>query len=114
MVGNTIRLEIQNRREEIVVTKLIGATNPFVRRPFLYSGVWYGLTGALLGWLLVTTGFLLLAGPVAKLAGLYQSGFVLQALPLLSLAVLLAGGSLLGLLGSWLAVGRHLDAIEPQ
>ena len=113
VVGNTIRLEIQNRREEIVVTKLIGATNAFIRRPFLYSGIWYGIFGAILAWLMVEAGFFILADPVQRLAGLYQSDFSLQTLPVLLLVVLLAGGILLGLLGSWLAVGRHLDAIEP-
>jgi len=114
VIGNTIRLEIQNRRAEIVVTKLIGATNAFVRRPFLYCGLWYGLVGALLAWLLVIGGFRLLAGPVTRLAGLYHSDFMLDALPLTSLGALLACGVLLGLLGSWLAVGRHLSAIEPS
>jgi cell division transport system permease protein len=114
VIGNTIRLEIQNRRAEIVVTKLIGATNAFVRRPFLYSGLWYGLLGALLAWLLVVSGFWLLADPVSRLAGLYHSDFALESLPLLSLGVLLACGILLGLLGSWLAVGRHLSSIEPS
>jgi len=114
VIGNTIRLEIQNRREEILVTKLIGATNAFVRRPFLYSGIWYGILGGMLAWLLVEGGFWLLSGPVASLAGLYQSEFTLQTLPLQLLWQLPGGGSLLGLLGSWLAVGRHLDAIEPQ
>lgn len=113
VIGNTIRLEIQSRRPEIVVTKLIGATNAFVRRPFLYSGLWYGLLGALLAWLLVISGFWLLADPVARLAGLYHSEFTLETLPLLTLGALLACGILLGLLGSWLAVGRHLSAIEP-
>lgn len=114
VIGNTIRLEIQNRRDEIVVTKLIGATNSFVRRPFLYSGTWYGIAGAVFAWLLVETGFWLLAEPVSRLAGLYQSEFALRTLPLLLLAVLTGGGLLLGLLGSWLAVGRHLSAIEPR
>ncbi|MGD8311542.1 MAG: permease-like cell division protein FtsX [Gammaproteobacteria bacterium] len=113
VIGNTIRLEIQNRREEILVTKLIGATDGFVRRPFLYSGVWYGVLGALIAWSLVEAGFWLLSGPVAHLAGLYHSAFSLQTLPLPMLGLLLGGGVLLGLLGSWLAVGRHLDAIEP-
>jgi cell division transport system permease protein len=113
VVGNTIRLEIQNRREEIVVTKLIGATNGFIRRPFLYSGVWYGIFGAIIAWLMVEIGFFVLAEPVRRLAGLYQSDFRLETLPLLLLLVLLAGGILLGLLGSWLAVGEHLDDIEP-
>lgn len=113
VVGNTIRLEIQNRREEILVTKLIGATNAFVRRPFLYSGIWYGALGALIAWLLVETGFWLLSGPVSQLAVLYQSGFALQTLPGQLLLVLLGGGMILGLLGSWLAVGRHLAQIKP-
>ena len=114
MIGNTIRLEIQNRREEILVTKLIGATNGFVRRPFLYCGIWYGVLGAVIAWVVVETGFLLLSEPVARLAGLYQSDFQLETLPFQLLWVLLSGGMCLGLLGSWLAVGRHLDAIEPS
>ena len=114
VIGNTIRLEIQNRREEILVTKLIGATNPFVRRPFLYSGIWYGILGGLIAWLLVEAGFWLLSEPVASLAGLYQSDFSLQTLPLQLLWMLLGSGIVLGLLGSWLAVGRHLNAVEPQ
>jgi cell division transport system permease protein len=114
VIGNTIRLEIQNRREEILVTKLIGATNAFVRRPFLYSGIWFGTLGGLIAWLLVETGFWLLAGPVTHLAGLYHSGFSLDTRALQLLWTLISGGLLLGLLGSWLAVGRHLDAIEPR
>ena len=114
VIGNTIRLEIQNRRDEILVTKLIGATNGFVRRPFLYAGIWYGVLGALLAWLVVEAGFWLLAEPVSRLAGLYHSDFSLETLPLLLLGVLLASGTVLGLLGSWLAVGRHLAAIEPS
>jgi cell division transport system permease protein len=114
VIGNTIRLEIQNRRDEILVTKLIGATNGFVRRPFLYSGLWYGALGAIFAWLLVEGGFLLLSAPVAKLAGLYQSDFSLQTQPFQLLYQLLGAGMLLGLLGSWLAVGRHLSDIEPR
>jgi cell division transport system permease protein len=114
VIGNTIRLEIQNRREEILVTKLIGATNAFVRRPFLYSGTWYGIIGALLAWGLVEAGFRLLSGPVSKLMGLYQTDFTLETMPLTLLGLLALTGIVLGLLGSWLAVGRHLHAIEPS
>lgn len=114
VVGNTIRLEIQSRREEILVTKLIGATNGFVRRPFLYGGIWYGALGALIAWLVVEAGFWLLSEPVSRLAGLYNSDFSLEALPVRLLGILLVGGIVLGLLGSWLAVGRHLDAVEPS
>ena len=114
MVGNTIRLEIQNRREEIVVTKLIGATNAFVRRPFLYSGIWYGVLGATLAWLVVELGFRLLKTPVQRLVDLYEGSFELQTQPGRLLLVLLGGGIALGLLGSWLAVGRHLRSVEPR
>ncbi len=114
VVGNTIRLEIQNRREEIVVTKLIGATNGFVRRPFLYSGIWYGVLGAATAWLVVELGFWLLEAPVHHLVGLYAGTFTLQTRPWQLLLALLSGGIALGLLGSWLAVGRHLAAVEPR
>jgi len=113
ITGNTIRLEIQNRRDEIEITKLIGATNGFIRRPFLYSGCWYGVMGAVVAGLLVELAFLQLHGPVRQLAGLYQSGFSLQTLSLAESLALLAAGTGLGLLGAWLAVGRHLAAIEP-
>jgi cell division transport system permease protein len=114
VVGNTIRLEIQNRHEEIVVTKLIGATNAFVRRPFLYSGIWYGVLGALLAWLVVEAGFMLLEAPVRRLVSLYAGSFELQTRPGQLLLALLGTGIVLGLLGSWLAVGRHLRAVEPR
>jgi cell division transport system permease protein len=114
IVGNTIRLEIQNRHAEIEITKLIGATDGFIRRPFLYSGVWYGLSGALLAVLLVELAFLQLHGPVRQLAGLYQSEFSLQTLSFAETLALLGSGATLGLLGAGLAVGRHLAAIEPD
>lgn len=114
IVGNTIRLDIQNRRAEIEVTKLIGGTDAFIRRPFLYTGFWYGAGGALLAWLLVQLAFLLLRGPVARLAGLYDSSFLLQPLGFVDSLTLLLAGALLGWLGSGLAVGRHLREIEPS
>ena len=113
IVGNTISLDIQNRRDEIEVIKLIGATDAFVRRPFLYSGFWYGLGGGLIAWLLVDGALLLLRGPVQQLASLYGSGFSLATLGGFGTLQLLVSSTVLGLLGSWLAVGRHLDAIEP-
>lgn len=113
VVGNTIRLTILNRRDEIVITKLIGATNAFIRRPFLYTGFWYGFMGAVLAWLLVGILLWLLSDPVNHLSFLYNSQFSLGGLDLETTAILLGSGILLGLLGSWLAVGRHLQAIEP-
>lgn len=114
VVGNTIRLDIQSRRREIEVAKLIGATDAFIRRPFLYSGAWYGLLGGLAAWLLVSLALWATGGPVQQLALLYQSQFRLVAADTGTVLTLLAGGALLGLLGSWLAVGRHLRAIEPS
>ncbi len=114
VVGNTIRLTILSRRQEIVVTKLIGATNAFIRRPFLYTGFWYGLMGAVLAWLLVAILLGLLRAPVNRLSFLYNSEFSLGGLDLETVMVLLGSGVALGLLGSWLAVGKHLQAIEPS
>ena len=112
VVGNTIRLAVQNRRDEIVVVKLVGGTDGYVRRPFLYTGLWYGLIGGLLGWLLVWAGMLWLDGAVAGLSALYRSGFRLSGPGFVELGTLLLSGAVLGLLGAWLAVGRHLRDIE--
>ncbi len=109
VVGNTIRLEIENRRDEIQIMSLVGATNGFARRRFLYSGAWYGLLGGILAWLLVTLMVWLLAGQAASLADLYHRSFALRGLGLTEVAILLAGSVLLGIVGSWIAVGRHLD-----
>lgn len=114
IIGNTIRLDIQNRREEIEVTKLIGASNAFVRRPFLWSGFWYGLFGGLLALGLVQYGLFLLEQPAARLAGLYQSGVSVLSFTLVESLVLLGIGVLLGLVGSWFAAARHMRRIEPR
>ena len=114
IVGNTIRLAIQNRREEIVVIKLIGGTDAFIRRPFLYTGFWYGLAGGIIAILMVYVTVWLLAGPVERLAGLYQTPFRLHTLELRTVLSLLAISITLGLLGSWIAVRRHLREIEPR
>ena len=113
IIGNTIRLDIQNRREEIEVTKLIGASNAFVRRPFLYSGFWYGLGGGLLALALVGYGLYALEQPVRRLAGLYNSTFSVLDLNLSESFTIIGIGVLLGLAGSWLAAARHMRRIEP-
>ena len=113
ILGNTIRLEILNRRAEIEVCKLVGASDAFVRRPFLYRGLWLGGLGGLLAWGLVAAGLWWLQGPALHLAALYESSFRLQPPgPALGLEVA-ATGALLGWAGAWLAVGRHLGEIEP-
>ncbi|WP_323846237.1 permease-like cell division protein FtsX [Microbulbifer magnicolonia] len=114
VVVNTIRLHIESRREEILVVKLVGGTDAFVRRPFLYSGLCYGFFGGLLAWLLVAAGVALLSGPVAGLSSSYGSGYALQGPGLRYLLGLTGGAALLGLLGAWLAVARHIKAIEPH
>ncbi|PCK09746.1 MAG: cell division protein [Alteromonadaceae bacterium] len=114
VLGNTIRLAIENRRSEIVVIKLVGATNGFVRRPFLYTGGWYGCLGGALAVVLVYLGYLFVQPAVLKLSLLYQSEFVLQGLGLYGAFKLLLIGAVLGLLGAWLAVWRHLAQIEPE
>ena len=114
VIGNTIRLAIENRRAEIEVVKLVGGTDGFVRRPFLYLGFWYGLGGALTAWLLVALSLLFLAVPVELLLASYQGEFVVTGLGFgESLALLAIGGSL-GVVGAMLAVGRHLSRIEPS
>lgn len=114
VVGNTIRLDIQNRREEIEVTKLIGGTNAFIRRPFLYTGLWYGIAGGLLAWLLTSLSMTLLEDSVSHLASLYNSGFQLRSLSFSEAMTMIGFSCFFGLAGSWIAVGRHLSEIEPS
>jgi cell division transport system permease protein len=114
IVGNTIRLDIENRRDEIEVTKLVGGSDGFVRRPFLYNGVWYGLGGGLVAWLTVTVVIALLGEPVQRIAGLYGSSFQLHGLGLQGSVVLLVGGVLLGWLGSFIAATKEIRGIEPK
>ncbi len=114
VAGNTIRLAIENRRDEILVVKLVGGTDAYVRRPFLYTGFWYGLGGSIVAWLLLNVAMLWLDGPVGSLAGLYDSRFELQGLGFSGTLLLAIAGVALGLSGAWLAVTRHLGAIAPR
>src|SRR6201996_3220253 len=114
VIGNTIRLEILNRRAEIEVTKLVGGSNSFVRRPFLYTGILYGLGGAVLAWLIVEATVAILGQPVATLAQLYGSHYLLQGPSDQDIGMLLAAGTVLGWLGAWISAARHLRSIEPR
>jgi cell division transport system permease protein len=113
VIGNTIRLDIMNRRGEIEVMKLVGATDSFTRRPFLYSGLWYGLGGGLLALALCAAAVGSLAGPVERLARLYGSRFHLQGLGPARALMVLGAAALLGWIGSWLAATRHIRGIAP-
>ena len=114
VIGNTIRLEIQGRRAEIEVTKLVGGSNSFVRRPFLYTGVLYGLGGALLAWGIVAIAVAVLGDSVATLARLYGSRYVLRGPSRDDIGILLGAGAALGWLGAWISAARHLRSIEPR
>lgn len=114
VVGNTVRVSIESRRDEIVVAKLVGATDAWVRRPFLYTGAWYGLLGGLIAWTLIQVSLMLIDTPVRQLSALYQSSFGLLGLGVLDTILLLVFSLSLGLGGAWIAVGRYLKAIEPS
>jgi cell division transport system permease protein len=114
VVGNTIRLEILNRRPEIEVTKLVGGSDGFVRRPFLYTGLLYGLGGALLAWGIIEITVVVLEQPVATLAQLYGSQYSLSGPSLDDIELLLGSGTFLGLVGAWISATRHLSRIEPR
>ena len=114
ILGNTIRLAIESRRDKIIIVKLVGGSNAFVRRPFLYTGLWYGVGGGVVAAVLVALSLWLLREPVGNLALLYQSAFELRGLGIMGAMNLVILGGLLGLAGAWLAVTRHLAAIEPR
>lgn len=113
VVANTIRNEVQRRREEIEVMALVGATDGYVRRPFLYAGLWLGVSGAALAWLLIAAGVMAMQGPVERLAASYgaDAGLVGPSMDLL--LPLLAASAALGVVGAWLAVSRALARIHP-
>lgn len=114
IIGNTIRLDIQNRKDEIEVLKLLGASDGFVRRPFLYLGLWYGLIGGAVALMLMVIGGWLITAPLERLIGLYESDLNLLGIDMGSVLTMIAGGILAGWGGAWTAVSRHLAAIQPH
>lgn len=114
VVGNAIRLEIRARRSEIEVTKLVGGTNAFVRRPFLYEGVVFGLLGGAAAVGIVSLAVASLIEPVGRLAALYGGRFALVGIEPLEAVVLIFGGGLLGVLGAWLGAARLIARIEAR
>ena len=114
VIGNTIRLHIENRRTEIEVIKLVGGTDSYVRRPFLYMGALYGFGAGLLSWGVLAFGLNWLNDAVVGLAGLYGSDFALAGVPVADGLSLLLGAVLLGYIGAWIAVARHLRELAPK
>ncbi|TWG89692.1 cell division transport system permease protein [Luteimonas sp. J16] len=113
VVGNTVRLDIQSRREEIGVLQLLGATDGFIRRPFLYLGAWYGLGAGALAVALLAGAGAALAGPLAELAASYGSRFALAGIDLPWTLAVLAGSTALGWLGAGLVTGHFLRQTRP-
>ncbi|QDE29714.1 MULTISPECIES: permease-like cell division protein FtsX [Shewanella] len=114
VIGNTIRLAIMNRRTEIEVMKLVGATEAFIQRPFLYTGIWYGVIGGILAWLIINILVWYLDSALAELLGLYGSELTIKGLSFSELIKLVMLASFLGWFGSYLSVRQHLRNIEPS
>jgi cell division transport system permease protein len=114
ITGNTIRLELQNRQDEVYISKLVGATHTFIQRPFLYTGFWLGFIAGFSAWLIVTVMLLILETPVEKLSALYSGSFELLFLSFGEFILLLMMTSVLAVLGSWIVLHYQLRQIKPQ
>ena len=114
ITGNTIRLELHNRQDEVFISKLVGATNAFIQRPFLYTGFWLGFIAGFSAWLIITIMLLILETPVEKLSALYNSTFQLLYLSFSEFILLLMMASGLAVLGSWAVLHYQLRQIKPQ
>ena len=114
ILANTIRLAIDARRDEIVVIKLIGATNAYARRPFLYTGLWSGFGGGLLGAIMVGVFFIYLSEPVNQLLQLYDSDRRFTGLGIMGVLNMMFLGGTLGLLSAWHAATSQLRELEPR
>ncbi len=114
IAGNTIRLEIHNRRQEIIIAKLVGATNSFIQRPFLYTGFWIGFLSGVAGWFIATLIMLILRQSVENLSGLYSGAFHLMFFSYLETLILLAASTLLAVFGSWLVLHIQIKQFRPE
>jgi cell division transport system permease protein len=114
ITANTIRLELHNRRDEVVIAKLVGATNGFIHRPFLYSGFWIGFFSGVTAWFIVTTIMLILKQPVERLSRLYDDSFHVLFLGFTETLALLFISSVLGVVGSWIVLHFQLRQLKPE
>lgn len=114
IAGNTIRLEIHNRRNEIIIAKLVGATNAFIQRPFLYSGFWIGFLSGVSAWFIVTIILLILRPAVENISGLYEGSFHLLFFSYVDTLVLLTASTFLTVVGSWLVLQFQIKQLQPE
>lgn len=114
ITGNTIRLELQSRREEVLIAKLVGATNAFVQRPFIYTGLWLGFFAGVLAWLIITVMVMVMQGPLEKISLLYDSRFHIIFLGADESLLLLLIASSASALGAWIVLRFQLREIRPQ
>lgn len=113
IIGNTIRLAILNQQNAIAVMKLVGATDAFIQRPFLYAGIWYGILGGLVACFCVYVLATYLSYALLNLTDLYHSNFVLGGLTFYESLILIFSAVTLGFSGSYISVRKHIRAIEP-
>ena len=112
IIGNTVRLEFYSRRAEVVISKLVGATNAFIRRPFLYTGFWMGFISGVSAWFIVTILMLILRGSVERLSGLYDGTMHLLFLDFTETLFLISTSSLMGVLGAWVVLFYELKSAK--
>jgi len=113
IIGNTIRLAILNQKDAIAVMKLVGATDSFIQRPFLYAGAWYGVLGGVVSWVCVAVLASYFSGALSDLTDLYHSNFVINGLSFSEAMTLILFAVVLGLSGSYISVRKHIRSIEP-
>ncbi len=114
IIGNTIRSELQTRREEVIVTKLVGGTNMFICLPFLYTGFWYGFISGMLAWVVISLILFMINAPIEQLSLLYQSQFTLQFMSFSESILLLLASSTLGILGAYAVASHQLRLLKPE
>lgn len=114
IIGNTIRLELHDRRDEVIIAKLVGATNAFIQRPFLYTGFWIGFISGVAAWFIVTGMMLILWQSVEKLSGLYGGHFHMLFLTFIETLTLLFISSVLGIVGAWGVLIYQLRHTKPD
>lgn len=114
IVGNTIRMAVESRRDEVLVMKLVGATDSYIRRPFLYMGFWFGVLGGVFACLCILILSWWVSAPAERLIELYHGGFKLQTFNADEIILCLTISALVGVSGAWIAVNRHIATIELQ